>query len=184
MSRAFVFPVRAATRRVQIRPADWSDIEGMARVTVDTWAITYAQILPPAYLARMRYASQEHQRSRLMHAAGVHHLVAVEPTAGEVVGYASCGPNRNDGAGVSGEIYELYVQNGFQGRGIGRRLFRAARNHLASDGHETMIVWVLSANPNLGVYPRLGGWLHGKKTIRVGGASVEETGYTWRLDKA
>ena len=182
MSRSFVFPVRVATRRVQIRPADWSDIEGMARVSVDTWALTYAEILPAAYLQRMRYAAHENQRSRMMHAHGVHHVVAVEPSAGEVVGYASCGPTR--GAGASGEIYELYVQNGFQGRGIGRRLFRAARNHLASDGHESMIVWVLSENPNLGVYPRLGGWLHGKKTIRVGGAQVEETGYRWRLDRA
>ncbi len=184
MSRSFVFPVRAATRRVLIRPADWSDIEGMARVSVDTWALTYADVLPAAYLERMRYAAQENQRSRMMHAAGVYHFVAIEPTAGEVVGYASCGPARNAGSSVSGEIYELYVQNGFQSRGIGRRLFRAARNQLASDGHETMIVWVLSDNPNLGVYPRLGGWLHGKKTIRVGGAPIEETGYTWRLDKA
>jgi ribosomal protein S18 acetylase RimI-like enzyme len=184
MSRAFIFPVRAATRRVAIRAGEWGDIEGMARVTVDTWGLTYAGILPSAYLDRMRYTAHESQRSRMMHAHGVHHVVAIEPAAGEVVGYASCGPTRNGGGGISGEIYELYVQNGFQGRGIGRRLWRAARNQLAADGHEAMIVWVLTANPNLGVYPRLGGWLHGKKTIRVGGAAVEETGYTWRLDKA
>jgi GNAT superfamily N-acetyltransferase len=184
MGRFFVFPVRAPTRRVLIRPAAWGDIEGMARVAVDTWGIAYKDILPPAYLARMRYAAQENQRSRMMHAQGVHHFVAIEPRAGEVVGYASCGPNRNGGGGIPGEIYELYVQNGFQGRGIGRRLFKAARNQLAGDGHEAMIVWVLSANPNLGVYPRMGGRRHAKQTIRVGGAKVEETAYTWRLDRA
>ena len=184
MSRSFVFPVRAPTRRVTIRPAGWGDIEGMARVAVDTWGLTYVDILPKAYLARMRYASQENQRSRMMHAHAVHHFVAIEPTAGEVVGFASCGPTRNGGGEVPGEIYELYVQYGFQSRGIGRRLFKAARNQLASDGHESMIVWVLSDNPNLGVYPRMGGWRHARKTIRVGGASVEETAYTWRLDRA
>lgn len=184
MGRSFVFPVRAPTRRVLIRPAGWGDIEGMARVAVDTWNLTYAGILPKAYLARMRLASQENQRSRMMHAQGVHHFVAVEPTAGEVVGYASCGPTRSGGGAAPGEIYELYVQHGFQGRGIGRRLFKAARDQLAGDGHESMIVWVLSDNPNLGVYPRLGGWRHARKTIRVGGAAVEETAYTWRLDRA
>jgi ribosomal protein S18 acetylase RimI-like enzyme len=184
MGRFFIFPVRATTRRVLVRPAAWGDIEGMARVAVDTWGLTYHAILPKAYLARMRYAALENQRSRMMHAQGVHHFVAIEPTAGEVVGFASCGPTRNGGGAAPGEIYELYVQNGFQGRGIGRRLFRAARNQLASDGHESMVVWVLSENPNLAFYPRLGGWIHAKKTIRVGGAKVEETAYTWRLDRA
>jgi ribosomal protein S18 acetylase RimI-like enzyme len=183
MSRAFVFPVRAATRRITVRPAGWGDIEGMARVAVDTWGLTYHEILPPAYLAKMRYASMETQRSRMMYAQGVHHFVAIEPSAAEVVGFASCGPNRNGGGQITGEIYELYVQNGFQSRGVGRRLFKAARNQLASNGHDSMIVWVLTDNPNLGFYPRLGGWLHGKKTIRVGGHKVEETAYTWRLDR-
>jgi GNAT superfamily N-acetyltransferase len=184
MSRSFTFPVRAPTRRVLIRAAGWGDIEGVARVTVDTWGQTYRGILPQAYLERMRYAASESQRSRMMHAQGVHHFVAVEPTAGEVVGFASCGPTRNGGAGIPGEIYELYVQNGFQGRGIGRRLFRAARDRLAGDGHEAMIVWVLSDNPNRGFYPRMGGWRRAEKIIRVGGASVEEIAYTWRLDRA
>ena len=183
MGRTFSFTLRTPTRRIVIRPAGWEDIEGMARVSVDTWRLTYRDILPKAYLERMRLNRHESQRSRMMHAQGVHHFVAIEPAAGEVVAFVSCGPTRNAG-GVTGEIYELYVQNGFQGRGIGRRLFRAARNQLASDGHESMIVWVLSENPNFGVYPRLGGWLHAKKTIRVGGASVEQTAYTWRLDRA
>jgi len=184
MSRAFVFPIRFVTRRITVRPAGWGDIEGMARVSVDTWGLTYHEILPKAYLARMRYAALEAQRSRMMHAQGVHHFVAIEPTAGEVVAFASCGPNRNAGGRISGEIYELYVQNGFQRRGIGRRLFRAARNQLASEGHESMIVWVLSDNPNLSFYPRLGGWRQSKKMIRVGGAQVEQTSYAWRLDRA
>jgi GNAT superfamily N-acetyltransferase len=182
MSGAFTFPVRAPTRQILIRAAAWGDIEGIARVTVDTWGRTYQGILPAPYLERMRYASSENQRGRLMHAHGVHHFVAVEPSAGEVVGFSSCGPNR--GGDASGEIYELYVQNGFKTRGLGRRLFRAARDQLAGDGHESMIVWVLTDNPHRGFYPRMGGWLHGAKTIRVGGAPIDETGYTWRLDRA
>ena len=29
----------------------------------------------------------------------------------------------------------------------------------------------------------MGGWLHARKTIRVGGKAVDETGYVWRLDR-
>ena len=183
MNRAFAFALRTPTRRIGVRAASWDDIVGMSRVSVDTWRLTYADILPKAYLERMRLLNQEHQRSRMMHAHGVHHFVAVEPAAGEVVGFVSCGPTRNGGA-ATGEIYELYVQNGYQGRGVGRRLFRAAMDRLARDGHERMVVWVLNDNPNFGFYPRMGGWLHAKKTIRVGGKSVDETAYLWPLDRA
>ena len=182
MSRTFSFALRTPTRRIIVRPAGWEDIVGMARVSVDTWRLTYRDILPKAYLERMRLNRHESQRSRMMHAQGVHHFVAIEPSAGEVVGFVSCGPTRNVG-GITGEIYELYVQNGFQGRGVGRRLFRAARDRLARDGHQSMIVWVLDANPNLPFYPRQGGWRHSRKTIRVGGAPVDETAYVWRLDR-
>jgi GNAT superfamily N-acetyltransferase len=182
MGRNFAFQ-RTTTRRILVRPAGWEDIEGMTRVSVDTWRLTYKDILPQAYLDRMRRSSHENQRSRMMHAQGVHHFVAIEPLAGEAVGFVSCGPTRSGGA-APGEIYELYVQNGFQGRGVGRRLFRAAADRLARDGHESMIVWVLADNPNRGFYPRLGGWRHARKTIHVGGAPVDELAYVWRLDRA
>jgi ribosomal protein S18 acetylase RimI-like enzyme len=182
MSRNFAF-LRTPTRRSTVRPAGWEDIEGMTRVSVDTWQLTYKDILPKAYLERMRRASHENQRSRMMYAQGVHHFVAIEPAAGEVVGFVSCGPTRN-GGGAPGEIYELYVQNGFQGRGLGRRLFRAAADRLARDGHESMIVWVLADNPNRGFYPRLGGWRHVRSAIRIGGVSVDKLSYVWRLDRA
>jgi len=182
MSRTFAFALRTPTRRIIVRPASWDDIEGMARVSVDTWRLTYKDILPKAYLERLRAVRQETQRSRMMHAPGVHHFVAIEPSAGEVVGFVSCGPTRNGGA-APGEIYELYVQNGFQGRGLGRRLFRAAMDRLARDGHERLVVWVLNENPNFNFYPRMGGWLHAKKTIRVGGRAVDETAYLWPLDR-
>ncbi|HEY4031476.1 MAG TPA: GNAT family N-acetyltransferase [Caulobacteraceae bacterium] len=183
MSRSFAFALRTPTRRIIVRPASWDDIEGMARVSVDTWRLTYKDILPKAYLERMRLVRQETQRSRMMHAPGVHHFVAIEPSAGEVVAFVSCGPTRNGGS-ASGEIYELYVQNGYQGRGLGRRLFRAAMDRLARDGHERLVVWVLNENPNFNFYPRMGGWLHAKKTIRVGGRGVDETAYLWPLDRA
>ena len=183
MSRAFAFALRTPTRRITVRSAAWDDIEGMARVSVDTWRLTYKDILPKAYLERMRLIRSESQRSRMMLAQGVHHFVAIEPSAGEVVGFVSLGPTRN-GGGASGEIYELYVQNGYQGRGLGRRLFRAAVDRLARDGHEKMVVWVLNENPNFNFYPRMGGWLHDKKSIKVGGKAVDETAYVWRLDRA
>lgn len=176
------FALHPPIRRVIVRPAGPDDVDGMARVSVDTWRLTYEGILPAGYLERMRRNRHERERRRLMLEDGVHHFVAVESAAGEVVGFVSCGPSR--GGPSSAEIYELYVQCGFQGQGLGRRLMHAAMDRLARDGHGDMIVWVLSQNPNLPFYPRMGGRLHIRKTIGVGGAPVEETAFVWTLGRA
>jgi GNAT superfamily N-acetyltransferase len=163
-----------------VRLAGAGDIEGMARVSVDTWRLTYGGILPAGYLARMRLSAHETQRRRLMASPGAAHFVAEEPVTGETVGFASAGPARGADGGITAEIYELYVQNGFQRQGLGRGLVLAARAWLAGEGHGAMIVWVLAKNPARSFYERLGGHPAGQRTIRVGGALVDEAAYVWR----
>jgi GNAT superfamily N-acetyltransferase len=165
---------------VLVRPGQAEDIDGMARVSLDTWKLAYTGILPDLYLERMRLAAHEAQRRRLIGAPGVRHFVAEEPVTGEIVGFASAGPARNGAFAAPSEIYELYVQNGFQGQGLGRSLFEASIRRLASEGSDSVLVWVLAENPSRGFYERLGGRLLKAQTIRVGGAPVEEVSYVWR----
>ena len=172
------FDFQTSSRKAIVRPAETRDVEGMARVSIDTWRLTYSGLLPAPYLARMRLSAHEAQRRRLMQGPGMAHLVAEEVATGETVGFASAGPAR--GQEASGELYELYVQNGFQGQGLGRRLLDGARLWLRSRGHGSMIVWVLAQNTNRIFYDRMGGRPAGVRTIRVGGALVEEAAYVWR----
>jgi GNAT superfamily N-acetyltransferase len=173
------FTFQTFTGRPVIRAARGEDIEGMARVSIDTWRLAYAGILPAGFLARMRLSAHEAQRRALMQGAGRIHFVAEEPATGETVGFCSAGPIRN-GSGIQAEIYELYVQNGFQGQGLGRGLFESAKAWLATRGYQSLVVWVLADNLNRGFYERLDGIPAGVQTIRVGGALVEEAAYIWR----
>ncbi len=179
--QGFAFPSQVL--EPQVRVAALRDAEGMARVSVDTWNLTYGGILPGDYLARMRRTAHETQRRRMMSSPDTVHFVAEEPATGETVGFANAGPARGGLAGATAEIYELYVQNGFQRRGLGRKLLGAAGAWLAARGHQGMIVWVLAVNPNRTFYERLGGGPAGHRAIRVGGAPVDEAAYVWRLDK-
>lgn len=176
------FAFDASTREPLVRTAGPGDIEGMARVSVDTWRLTYKDILPSGYLARLRLSAHETQRRRMMAGADTAHFVAEEPATGETVGFASAGPARGGAASASAEIYELYVQNGFQRQGLGYRLIQACRAWLAGRGHEAMIVWVLADNPGRAFYERIGGSPAGRRAIRVGGALVDEAAYKWRLE--
>jgi GNAT superfamily N-acetyltransferase len=174
-----LFAFDRASARPRVRPADEGDVEGMARVSVDTWRLTYAGILPGRYLTRLRLPAQESQRRRLMAAPDTVHFVAEEPITGETVGFASAGLARGESSGITAEVFELYVQNGFQRQGLGRGLLLAARHWLAGQGHEAMIVWVLADNPARVFYERLGGRAAAQRAIRVGGALVEEAAYVW-----
>ncbi len=177
------FAFETPTLEPKVRIAGPGDIEGMARVSVDTWVLTYDGILPRDYLARMRRPAHESQRRRMMASPDTAHFVAEEPATGETVGFASAGPARGGPPAAGAEIYELYVQNGFQRQGLGRKLVEAARAWLAARGHERLIIWVLADNPSRVFYERIGGRWAGQRTIRVGGAPVQEAAYVWRLDK-
>jgi ribosomal protein S18 acetylase RimI-like enzyme len=169
-----------ASRKPLVRRAGPDDVEAMARVSVDTWRLTYPGILPEAYLARLNLGDQELQRRRLLAGPSTAHFIAEESVTNEAVAFASCGSSRGRPEIGVGEIYELYVQNGFQGQGLGRALVTVAREWLGLQGHSEMLVRVLAQNPARGFYERLGGEFGGMRMIHVGGARVEEAAYVWR----
>jgi ribosomal protein S18 acetylase RimI-like enzyme len=173
------FAPRPAGHTPRIRRAGPDDVEAMARVSVDTWRLTYGGILPAAYLERLDLGRQEIQRRHMLAAPETAHFIAEEAITGEAVGFASCGSSRGRTDLGVGEIYELYVQNGFQRQGLGEALVGAARGWMVEQGHASMVVRVLAENPARGFYERLGGRPSSYRTIRVGGASVEEVAYVW-----
>lgn len=167
----------SARSDIDVRPATRADVEGIARVSVDTWRQTYPGLLPDAVLAKLRYGQVESRHGRFLAEQQTHHFVAVEPLTGEVVGFVNGGPCRQPRLGFAGEVYELYVQTGFQGRGLGRRLFQAVRDALDARGIDTLLVWVLATNPNREFYEHLGGRMIARQPLRMAGVPVQENAY-------
>lgn len=81
-------------------------------------------------------------------------LVAEED--GAVLGYASCGPSRDDEA--TGEIYAIYVLPVEWGRGAGAKLMAAGLEALRSAGFGEATLWVLEGNPRARGFYERGGW--------------------------
>lgn len=103
---------------------------------------------------------------------------------GRIVGYANFGGSRRNYPPQTveswGEIYELYLLPEFQGVGLGKRLFKAARVQLKSMGHGALIVWALEAN-DLGkeFYEAMGGVPFVRSHEIFGGAQAPTIGYRW-----
>jgi GNAT superfamily N-acetyltransferase len=102
-----------------------------------------------------------------------------EDESGEIVGFASGGPERSGDAAYGGELYAIYILLPYQQRGIGRRLSFAVVERLARAGIRSMLIWVLADNPARRFYEALGGREVDRKQVEIGGAVLDEVAYGW-----
>ena len=98
--------------------------------------------------------------------------------ADTVAGYASYGRNRMPTLAYSGEIFELYVAPEYQGGGLGKRMFDAARDDMAAHGYLSFVVWALAGNDRaLEFYRRLGGAIVRRAPERFGAETRERVAF-------
>jgi GNAT superfamily N-acetyltransferase len=127
-------PPSEAAARAAIRFAQPADAGQIARIDVESWAEAYGAIMPAEYI----------ERRRMVRRAAAWHLslergetVLVAQTDRRIVGFGSLqGP----------EIGMLYLLPAYQGRGIGRLLFRRILEEVRDAGHAAAWLWVLVNN--------------------------------------
>jgi GNAT superfamily N-acetyltransferase len=166
-------------RPFEIRPGTGDDLFMIAGVLVDTWRSTFRGVLADDFLDGMSREEQAVRHARRMGVAGVCYLVAVEPAADEIVGFANFGPGRGTVPDDIHEIYALYVRAEHQGFGIGTALVRAAARQCAEQEAKSLFAWVLSGNPNRQFYERLGAKAVETTSIGLGNRSYEQVAYLW-----
>jgi GNAT superfamily N-acetyltransferase len=104
----------------------------------------------------------------------------VAESEGQVVGFASTGPGRDDDLPAgTGELMAIYVAPGACGKGFGARLFRRAIADLRERHLDPVVLWVLTDNPRgRNFYEALGWRPDGAvRPLDFGGTAVEEIRY-------
>lgn len=156
-----------------------ADAAAIAHVHVDSWRTSYRGILPDQFLGSLSEAGYRERWTRLL-ADGTNQIHVAEES-GNVIGFASGGRERAGEDGFSGELYAIYLLEGFTRRGHGRELVRAIVDGLRGLGIDDMIIWVLTVNqPARAFYERLGGVFVRAQPIVIGSTTLEEVAYGWR----
>jgi ribosomal protein S18 acetylase RimI-like enzyme len=151
---------------ISIRNARPADAEAIAEVHDAAWRDAYRGIIPGRELERM--IARRGPRWWQAAISRGSRLVVLD-FGGRIAGYASYGRNRVPAMPYSGEIFELYLAPEFQGLGMGRRLFEAARRDLNEHGYVSTLVWALADNERaLDFYARLGGKIIRRAEERFG----------------
>ncbi len=164
-----------------IREARPEDAPAIARVHVDAWRSTYTGIVPNEYLAALSYERREQGwREALSNPDHPSFVYVAGDEAGQVVGFASGGPEREGNPDYKGELYAIYLFAETQRRGLGRQLTQAVARRLLSAGISSMLVWVLASNPGRAFYEALGGQYLSEKKITIGEKELVEVAYGWQ----
>lgn len=142
---------------VMLRRAKPADVLAVAGVHVRSWQVAYRGIFEDDYLdalvpqeraARYHFGEQAPD--------GPQSVVATD--GGVIVGFGTFGPSRDADRLLAGEVYALYVDPPFWGRGIGRALLAEVRSDLARLGFRESILWMLEANVRAERLYRADGW--------------------------
>jgi len=163
------------------RPAVVADAAEIAAIHVDSWRETYQGMLSDRYLAGMDVRDYEDRWLRTIQDPYHRSVVFVSEEDDRLVGFASCGRERDGDPRYEGELYAIYLRLAAQGRGHGRALVEAAAAGLAIRGMTSMVVWVLRDNAHArGFYERLGGVYLRERPLDLGpGLDVPEVSYLW-----
>ena len=167
-----------------IRQASEADAHAIARVHVAAWRETYAGLVPGEMIKRLDVRQRAERWRAILSAREAATATFVACEGNGVIGFSSCGAQRDAGLvnlGFSGEISAIYILQRMHRRGVGRGLMSAAASHLVSQDHAGAALWVLSKNSLArGFYERLKGEVADERIDRRDAYSLREIAYGWR----
>ena len=140
---------------IKIRKAVLTDVKGIAKVHVDSWKSTYANIVPEQYLNNLSYESREQMWTNGIPYGG---LYVAESKEGKIVGFSKGGKERSGKyKGYDGELYAIYILKEFQGKSIGKALVKPIIAEITGMELNSLLVLVLEDNVSRKFYESLGG---------------------------
>jgi GNAT superfamily N-acetyltransferase len=166
---------------ILIRPALPGDAGAIAQVRVDAWRTTYKGMIPDTYLAAMKVDESAALWLRVLDAASTKASVFVALNEAEVVGFAGGNLLPEPKLGFDAELTAIYLRQGAQRAGVGRRLVAHVAAAERAQGATGLVTWVIAANRAArAFYERLGAELLIEQPFQWDGMDLVEVGYGWR----
>lgn len=142
---------------IAIRRATVDDAGGIAVVHVTAWREAYAGRMPAAFLASLNVSRRTAGWTRILERGETDAFVAERD--GEIVGWATAGPGRDDDAPRDRELEGIYLFASAYGSGAGQRLLDTAI------GEAPAYLWVMDGNGRAEAFYRRNGFTRDGATM-------------------
>jgi ribosomal protein S18 acetylase RimI-like enzyme len=164
---------------LSVRTARPEDAADLARIYIESWQDTYAGVVSHTLLGAMSLKGHTARWRTAIRASAGAVLVAEDAQLGPI-GLCSLGAARDRGLGFEGEVYTLYVDPAFLGRGAGRALMAGAFDTLKERKLRSCLIWAHARNNACFFYETMGGRRVATRTTRLMGELTPEIGFGWK----
>jgi ribosomal protein S18 acetylase RimI-like enzyme len=162
-----------------IRKAKLSDAQGIAKVHVDCWRITYKNIIPNGFLDNLSYDQRTDLWIKNI-SNEQNYVFVAENDVGHIIGFADGGKRETNIVDHSGDLTSIYILQEYQGMGIGKQLVQQLFSKLDELGYKSIFIEVLEDNKSRLFYESLGAeWLRTEK-INIAGTELNLLVYEWK----
>lgn len=165
---------------MNIRSATLNDIEGIARVYLESWKTTYKNIISDKYLSSLTLEEKVKSWTWIFDHSNHGERLLVLEDDDRIVGFISGGKNRDKSFDYGAEIYAFYLLREVQGKGWGRQLFNKFIEEMKLQNYDSSMVWVLKDNPATHFYQKLGGAYVTEAEDRIGEETFIEIALGWK----
>jgi GNAT superfamily N-acetyltransferase len=167
---------------VSVRPARALDVDEIARIQVETWRFSFADVLPTEALASITVAAAVDAWSPAVATPpSVKHHVLVGLEGEWTVGFTAIGPaddlqpsDPDQDATVT--VGPLIVEPRWRRRGHGSRLMAAAIDHARMDGMRRAVAWLPESDTGTREFLAGAGWAADGlvRALDTGGSELRE----------
>lgn len=165
---------------MKIRRANEHDALGIAKVHITSWKETYKGIVSQHYLDSLKEEDRlklwEKSLSQKSNASPVFVAINAEQ---EIVGFASFGKERTGKFEADGELYAVYILEGYKRNKLGLKLLVEGVTDLLNQNYSSMLVWVLEENPSRKFYESLNPRKAGEDWVKIDDREHLEIAYVW-----
>ena len=160
-----------------------SDAKRVAEISANSWKFAYRGLMPDLVLDNIDIQKREiNWREGFDTLPNLIRIVACENN--QVIGFASGRDFREEDSQFKGELWAIYVEPEYMGKGVGKALMQEFKLRLRTLEFKEMYVWVLHNNKQAQqFYQKNAGQLTEKtKFFSIDGHDLKEVCYKFTLE--